>query len=137
MISQGQGCFVVVRERWEAGRAAGRRRVRSMLDADLAVGDGGEGYPQGNQLPLRPAALRPVAELLLGAVADLFPGLLLHRDHLMVNLHVDLVPFVVQLKLPHVLPPCRSSEFPLPLTCPTLRQTPLLLVFRVSVSPLR
>src|SRR3546814_5215820 len=89
MISQGQGCFVVVRERWEAGRAAGRRRVRSMLDADLAVGDGGEGYPQGNQLPLRPAALRPVAELLLGAVDDLFLGLLLHRDHLLVNLQVE------------------------------------------------
>src|SRR3546814_19056707 len=55
------------------------------------------------ELPLRSPAFGPVAELLLGPVDHFFLALLLRRDHLLVDLQVDLVLFVVQLQLHVVL----------------------------------
>src|SRR3546814_20869465 len=68
------------------------------------------------ELPLRSPAFGPVAELLLGPVDHFFLALLLRRDHLLVDLQVDLVLFVVQLQLYVVLRHGRMLRSRMPAT---------------------
>src|SRR3546814_15013955 len=67
-------------------------------------------------LPRRSPAFGPVAELLLGPVDHFFLALLLRRDHLLVDLQVDLVLFVVQLQLYVVLRHGRMLRSRMPAT---------------------
>src|SRR3546814_17028709 len=85
------------------------------------------------ELPLRSPAFGPVAELLLGPVDHFFLALLLRRDHLLVDLQVDLVLFVVQLQLHVVLRHGRMLRSRMPAT-PEARTGPLELSLRVKRS---